>query len=625
MSAAATRALTGWSSVLPLVALAWGLGGNTACGNRPAPAATPERARNVVLVTIDTLRADRLGVYGYTAARTPILDALARRGARFDRAYATAPITLTSHASLMSGRYPPGHGARHNGLRVSDDVPLLAEQFQRAGFRTGAFVGAFPLDRRFGLHRGFQTYGDRMPRVGGVVANERPGRAVVDEALAWLKGVGTAQFFVWVHLFEPHAPYGDPSDGRPTAARYDDEIAEADAQAGRLIAAAQALGDTLVVVASDHGEAFGEHGEIAHSLFVYDTTLRVPLMFSGTGVGVTVSETPVSLIDVAPTIVHLMGLSPFDSDGIDLTPSFQGRPGPPRRLYAESFAPLLDFGWSPLRAVREDGWKYIEAPRPELYQVSQDPSENHNMAPAEAVRVAAARERVNGYSGAALKPPAETDREVSARLQSLGYVGAGAAGRDATRADPKDRRELAAAIARITSGELHGQALERELRAVIAGDPDNPQMNMRLGFFLSEGGRCADAVPHFERAIAHGMPGADPHLGLARCHAQARRPDRASAELRAADRAEPGNPVVLANLGIVLSDSGHPADGIAPLERAVALDPDFHEARFNLAVAYARTGRRAESGREAGELLRRLPPGAPQRSEVERLLATVRP
>ena len=180
-------------------------------------------------------------------------------------------------------------------------------------------------------------------------------------------------------------------------------------------------------------------------------------------------------------------------------------------------------------------------------------------------------------------------------------------------------------MAQIMSGELHGRALERQLRAVLADDPDNPQMNMRLGFVLSESGRCADAITHFERAIARGMPGADPHLGLARCHALARRPDRASAELRVADREEPDNPVVLANLGIVLSDSGHAADAIAPLERAVSLDPEFHEARFNLAVAYARSGHRVESAREAGELLRRLPADAPQRREVERLLTAVKP
>ena len=170
-----------------------------ACARRPVPAA-PASVRSVVLITIDTLRADRVGAYGHTRARTPVLDGLARRGTRFDRAYAAAPITLTSHASLMTGRYPPGHGARHNGMRIDAGVPVLAEAFGKSGFATGAFVGAFPLDRRFGLARGFHAYGGRMPRTAGAVANERPGRAVVDEAVGWLRGLATARFFLWLHL-----------------------------------------------------------------------------------------------------------------------------------------------------------------------------------------------------------------------------------------------------------------------------------------------------------------------------------------------------------------------------------------------------------------------------------------
>ncbi len=611
------------SRAVAVIGAVCGLASLAGCG-REAVVPPPPAVRIVVLVTIDTIRADRIGAYGYGGARTPVLDALARGGTRFDRAYAPAPITLTSHASLMSGRYPPGHGARHNGLRVKADVPLLAELFQRAGFRTGAFVGAFPLDRRFGLERGFHAYGDRMPRAAGAASNERPSSMVVDEALAWLKTADAAPVFLWVHLFEPHAPYGQAADGRPASARYDAEIAEADRQTGRLLEGVRTRGDAVVVVAGDHGEAFGEHGEVAHSLFVYDTTLRVPLLFNGRGISAQVSDSPVSLIDVAPTIARLAGLAPFDSDGVDLSPAFDGRPVPPRRLYAESFAPLLDFGWSPLRAVREDGWKYIDAPRPELFRLDPDPGENENVAMSEGTRVAAMRERVNGYSSATLEPSAVAEREASARLQALGYVGGGGGGREATRADPKDRRDLAAAIARITSGELHGEAQERALRAVLVTDPDNPQMNLRLGFVLADTGRCGSAIAHFAKAIARGMPGADPHLGLARCHALARRPDRAAAALRVADRVEPDNPVVLANLGIVLSDAGRLAEGLPSLERAVSLDPDFHEARFNLAVAYARAGRRADAAREAAELLRRLPANAPQRTEVQRLLDAVK-
>jgi arylsulfatase A-like enzyme len=250
----------------------------------PARSAPTSAPRNVLVITIDTLRADHVGAYGYAAARTPALDRLARDGVRFDRAYATAPITLTSHASLMTGRYPPGHGARHNGMRLDLATPTLAETFAAAGYATAAFVAAFPLDRRFGLVKGFQTYGDRMPRdESGHLANERPGRLVVDEALVWLSTHRQDRFLLWVHLFEPHAPYGNPADPaqarRPALARYDDDVAEADAQVGRLLDSLGDLGSqTLIVAAWDHGEAFGEHGEISHSLFTYDTTLRVPLI-----------------------------------------------------------------------------------------------------------------------------------------------------------------------------------------------------------------------------------------------------------------------------------------------------------------------------------------------------------
>ena len=588
---------------------------------RPRPAAA-----NLLLITIDTLRADRLGAYGHSAARTPAIDALAARGVRFDRAYATAPITLTSHATLLSGRYPPGHGARHNGVRMDLRTPTITEALADAGFATGAFVAAFPLDRRFGLIKGFRTYGDRMPRgKQGRLASERPGRAVVDEALAWLNRARGRRFFLWVHLFEPHAPYGDPSDGRPAQARYDDEVAEADRQVGRLI---EALGDdlqsTVIVLASDHGEAFGEHGEIGHSVFVYDTTLRVPLIFAGPGIPAATVTTPVSLVDVAPTVLPLLDvMTTFAHDGVDLAPSFKGETAPERALYAESFAPLLDFGWSPLRALRAEGWKYIAAPKPELYNLRSDPNEATNVYAAERPRAASLADRVERISTAELTASVVKDLEAAARLQALGYTSRGSAP-SGSRPDPKDRRELAARIARVTSGELRGAALESALRTILAEDPRNPQANLRLGYALVDDNRCAAASKHFAAAIAERLPSADAHLGLASCQAAAQRFDLAAATLREAERVEPDNPVVVANLGIVLSDGGRPAEAIQPLQRALTIDPDFHEARFNLAIAFARSGQRAAAAQQAHELLRRLPRDAPQRAEVERLLADVR-
>lgn len=593
----------------------------------PPPAAPP--LRHVVLVTIDTLRADRVGAYG-GAAKTPALDALARDGARFDHAFATAPITLPSHASLMSGRYPPGHGGRHNGMRIDLTTPTLADAFARAGFATGAFVAAFPLDRRFGLIKGFQSYGDRMPRdAGGRVTNERPGRAVVDEALAWVSGHRSARLFLWVHLFEPHAPYGAPGAAGSMAARYDQDVAEADTQVGRLLAG---LGfdraQTLVVVASDHGEAFGEHGEISHSVFTYDTTLRVPLIVSGATVaaGQVVRE-PVSLVDVAPTIAAIAGLGRFESDGRVVLPPEGGNQAvvtAPRTLYAESFAPLLDFGWAPLRTIRREQWKYIAAPRPELYDLAADPGEMHNIAAREPARAADLARQVDAISSATL--PVNTgaaDPDARARLQALGYA-AGRGDGGGTRPDPKDRKALAARIARIMSGELRGAALERALRQTLRDDAVNPQANLRLGYLLLESGRCDEAITRFTAAIAARVPGADAHLGRAACETAGKNLAAAQRTLAAAQAIDPDNAVVSANLGLVLSDSGQPAAAIPHLQRALSLDPDLHQGRFGLAVAYARIGRTTDAAAEARALLRRLPPDAPQRPEVERLLATVR-
>jgi tetratricopeptide (TPR) repeat protein len=520
----------------------------------------------------------------------------------------------------MTGRYPPGHAARHNGIRIDSSVPTLAETLQRAGFATGAYVGAFPLDRRFGLNRGFDQYGDRMPRgTPGQPVNERPGREVADEAIAWLQTHRASQFFLWVHFFEPHAPYGNARDGRPVGDRYDDEVAEADVQMRRVLeAVGDARSSTIVAVTADHGEAFGEHGEIAHSIFVYDTTLRVPLVVQGPSLTPRVVQAPVSLVDLAPTLLRRLGIQGFDADGIDLAPALDGGTLPARELYAESFAPLLDFGWSPLRSIRSDGWRYIEAPSAELFEVTSDSGEERDRARDEAARAAAMRQRLARYSTAAA-PRSAADQESRARLQALGYVG-GSTASGTERPDPKDRRALAARLAQVTSGELHGRELESALREILRLDPRNPLAHVRLGYVLQESSRCGEATRHFQQAIDARFPGADAYLGLASCQVAARRPDAAAATLREADRAEPDNPVVAANLGLVLSDSGRPAEGVPYLQRALTLDPTFDQARFYLAIAFARLGRRDDAAREATTLLERLPSDAPQRSEVIRLI-----
>src|SRR5262249_23085990 len=400
----------------------------SAC-RRDAPQPVRARAHNLLLITIDTLRADHVGAYGYTRARTPTLDALAASGARFDRAYAPAPITLPSHATLLTGRYPLGHSARDNGMPVSATVPTLATELHARGFRTAAFVAAFPLDHQFGLNRGFDVYGDQLPRQpNGQIANERPASAVVDDAIAWLQQLapGTqppAPFFLWVHFFEPHAPYGDPASQRPVLDRYDEEIATADREIGRLLdALGSARAETLIVAAGDHGEAFGEHGEFAHSIFVYDTTLRVPLILNGPAIAAgTRVGAAVTLADVAPTLARALGWTMNDVDGIDVAAALTGDTLPNRELYAESFAPLFEFGWSPLRAIRSGTWKYIAAPRPELFDVERDPREEQNVVSAQQATAATLNAKADRYSPARLPDSKIVDTSGLERLRALGY------------------------------------------------------------------------------------------------------------------------------------------------------------------------------------------------------------
>jgi tetratricopeptide (TPR) repeat protein len=514
-------------------------------------------------------------------------------------------------------------------MAMSDEVPTLATRFKEAGFETAAFVSAFPLDRRFGLHRGFDVYDDELPRGNdGRPLNERPGAVTIDRALTWVAARGAAaRVFVWVHLFEPHAPYGVP--GRDTAVgstsqRYDDEVAIADREIGRLLDGWRDREQTLVVATADHGEAFGEHEEVGHSIFIYDTTLQVPLIIVGPGSKAGVVDAAVTLADLAPTIARWTSLASIDADGVDVRPLATGTTPGNRYLYAESFAPLLDFGWAPLRSVRRDDVKFIAAPRPELYELEADPGEMHNVVAARADIAEEMRARVDRISGAELPArPDGPDREVLARLRALGYAGGGGSA-ERERADPKDRIGVASRIAAVTAGELQGQAAERALQEILRDDPGNVQAHVRLGFVLAETGRCAVAEPHFAAAIAGGLTSADAHLGLAMCQTGRGAGADALATFRDARRVEPGNPVVEANIGLLELEAGRVERAVAALRGALTIDPNLHQARFALARALARAGDREAAAREAADLLRRLPANAPQRAEVERLLAALR-
>ncbi len=340
------------------------------------------RGQHVLVVTIDTLRRDRLGAYGHAGGLTPALDGLAARGMRATHAFSHVPQTLPAHASILTGRTPVRHGLHLNGAaRLAADVPTLATVFSAAGYRTGAFVGAFVLDDRYGLGRGFDVYDDRLPPGNGesFLYAERRAEAVVEAAGDWILGAGPSPWLAWVHLFDPHAPYDAPPPVPPGRPPYDAEVAYTDAMLGRLLDRLRQRGvldHTLVVVTADHGEGLGDHGERTHGLFAYDATLAVPLIVSGPGAGAGVIDAPVGHADLLPTLVAMAGVpAPAGLDGLPLTDPLPAD----RTVYFEALDANLTRGWAPLSGVVTAAWKYIHLPEAELYDRARDAAESANL------------------------------------------------------------------------------------------------------------------------------------------------------------------------------------------------------------------------------------------------------
>jgi choline-sulfatase len=555
--------------VAPLLALA-------ACARTPGPAEAPP---SLLLVTIDTLRADRVGAYGDTAAHTPVLDRLAREGVLFERALSPAPLTLPTHAPLLTGLLPPEHGVRGNGSFALGPGPTtLAEALRKRGLRTAAFVGAFPLARRFGLDRGFETYDDTFERAPGLHFDfaERRGDRVVEAAEAWLREA-TGPVFVWAHLYDPHAPY-DPPEGFRGADPYRGEIAFADAALGRLLETwSRRPGPSFVAVTSDHGEAFGEHGEESHGLFVYDTTLRVPLLLRGPRLpaGLRVRAT-VGLQDLPATLAALGGAG--ELEGRSLAPHWEATTATPSPvpLYGETLAPRLDFGWSDLRAWRDGRYKYVRAPRPELFDLEEDPAEARNLVaarPEVAARLARDLEAALGRMGDAFSRKAN-DSETAERLRALGYV-SGPGGRGSL-ADPKDRIEVARRIAAATGPFESPKEVVSVYREIDRLDPENPLVGFRLADALLRAGRPAEAIPVFRRVTTGGARSADPFVGLATACAQLGRLAEAKKALEQALEVDPGSGQAHYNLGEIARARGATGEARAHYEAALS-DPVTRE------------------------------------------------
>ena len=386
----------------------------------------------VVLITLDTTRADRLSPYGFGSAPMPALDRLAREGVVFDQATTVAPLTLPAHASLFTGLLPPRHGVRDNaGAPLSEEQVTLAEILAARGYRTAAFVGSAILDPDRGLRQGFEEYrsvprnpDDRFSNLGRVV--HRSASAVLDDALLWLADVNDSPFFLWTHLYDPHHPYEAPE---PFASRHDPyvaEIAYADSQIARLLDALDhrgVLDRALVIVTADHGESLGDHREMDHGIFLYEGVTHIPLIIRASGVAPRRIADIVRITDIMPTILDLLGLPQPAVDGVSLGGLMRGLSEPEREAYAESLYPQTH-GWAPLFALRRDRFKFIDAPQPELYDLWLDPFEERNVFDhrRKLATVLQACLRIQAQRGLWTVAGAPVDSELDARLAALGYV-----------------------------------------------------------------------------------------------------------------------------------------------------------------------------------------------------------
>ena len=560
--------------------LAAALGAVPGGAAKPSPPVRP----NLVLITLDTTRADHLGSWGWPYAHTPNLDALARRGARFERCDTAAPVTLPSHATILTGLLPPHHGVRDNGtFALPPSVPTVASRLRQVGYDTAAVVSAVVLARRHGLDQGFRVYDDDLGAgyALGTVVSERPAEATTAAALAALATL-RPPYLLWVHYYDPHEEYRPPTRFADAATGpnrlYDGEIAYMDEQIGVLLA--KLPPSTVVVVVGDHGEMLGEHGELTHGLLPYRGARRVPLIVAGPGIAAgRALDCLVRTADVAPTLLALGGVAGSGLDGSSLLPlagSDAAATTCDRSTYTESFLPFFAYKWYPLRTLSEGGWLYLDAPRPSLYRLASDPDEKADLAlanPRLAAPWGAKLEKLLAGMGESLRgtarPENVLDDEQRRQLQSLGYLGGGGGGEiSAELPDPRQRTAEA-------------QALHAAAEAV-------------------QQGRCAQILPELDRIVRQ-----DPHnfpaLSLAgECLRDAKRHEAALALFRRAAAENPLSAVPVASVAGSLLELGRKAEAEREYRHALALDPSQAESASNLARLLRGRGDRAGAGAVLG-------------------------
>ena len=559
---------------------------------------------NVLLVTLDTVRADRIGAYGYAPAATPALDRLAREGVRFADATTQAPLTAPAHAAILTGTYPARLGVRDNATTpVPESATTAAELFKARGYQTAGFAGAFILAAPYGFAQGFDHFDADFAGFSDSqkLQVQRRGGAVVDAALAWLNRARPQPFFAWVHLYDAHAPYEPPApfDARFKASPYDGEVAYVDACIGRLVAALEAssrLDRTIVAVVGDHGESLGEHGEQEHGMFLYEGVLRIPWILRLPGrahAGLVVAE-QVRAIDVLPTLTALAGMPVPRGDGESVAPVIDGkaRRDPPAS-YAETWYPRWHYGWSELTAIRAEGRKYIAAPRAELYDLRADAAERSNLAGARAplaAGMAAALTRIAGGFGAAAVAAPQPDAETMARLRSLGYVGMAAPPRPGARlADPKDMIAGAEAFragisqAMDALGRNDAAAAVAQLKRLLAVNDRAYELHLFLGDAYAAMRQFDHALGEYAAAGVLNPRSAAPALSAARALLTQGDAARARQKAEEAARIEPAAGDVAVVRGMIHERMGEDAQATAQYEGAIRVNPSDPQARARLA------------------------------------------
>jgi choline-sulfatase len=571
----------------------------------------PAHHRNVLVITIDTTRADHIGCYGFHLARTPNIDQLASEGLRASNAVSSAPITMPSHTSIFTGLYPPAHGVRDNGAyALGEGAVTLADRLRAQGYTTHAFVSALVLNRRYNLNKGFESYDDDLwseadPKLFMIRSRRAPKTA--DHFLSWLDGWNKTKskpFFTWIHFFDPHQPYHpEPMDVPLAASTYDAEITSVDRAIGRIVQQLRddnLLDNTLLVITADHGESLGEHGEQTHAIFVYDATVRVPLIIRAPWLlKPGVYGAPVRSVDISPTILDGLGLPALEKiDGRSLLTAMEGKePAPDLPQYSESLLSEVGFGMAPLFAVRDGGYKYIRAPRPELYDLRKDPHELHNLV-TEQPRVAA---RLNGElttlmdesTRHAVKAAASPmTKETEESLQALGYLAPHGERNAMQGIDPKDGLPLHNKLedARHFAQKGKWAESEKELLELVAITPRNVSALNVLGLIGVKTGDMDKAKKYYGESLAidptqfrvHGVLG-----GLALATGKL---DEATREFKVSLQENPHFAESMANLGFIETLEGHALAAEEWYRKGIAADPTFPRVYRRLGDLYYERG-----------------------------------